>query len=69
MLFGGEPTVKRTVRGLADPPCTSPLGPAGALGRGNSITYYSEMHVSSESSDEVLWLKRKMYEVTVNTVD
>lgn len=65
MLFGGEPTVKRTVRGLADPPCTSPLGPAGALGRGSSL----EMHVSSESSDKVLWLKRKMHEVTVNAVD
>lgn len=37
MLFGGEPTVKRTVRGLADPPCTSPLGTAGAVSMGLSV--------------------------------
>lgn len=30
LLLGGEPTVKRTIRGLAEPVCTSPLGPAGA---------------------------------------
>lgn len=32
LLLGGEPTVKRTVRGLADPPWCCTLGPAGAVG-------------------------------------
>lgn len=47
-LLGGEPTVKRTVLGLAEPGCTSPLGPAGASGVGNNPVCYYDVHVLGE---------------------
>lgn len=40
LLLGGEPTVKRTVRGLADPPWCCTLGPAGALKGGHTIAFH-----------------------------
>lgn len=40
LLLGGEPTVNRTVRGLADPPWCCTLGPAGAVEGVHTLRFY-----------------------------
>lgn len=49
LLLGGEPTVKRTVRGLADPPWCCTLGPAGAAEGGHALTFYLEVALQQKT--------------------
>lgn len=43
LLLGGEPTVKRTVRGLAEPAWCCTLGPTGAVEGARTLTFYLEV--------------------------
>lgn len=54
LLLGGEPTVKRTVRGLADPPWGCTLGPAGALGGGHNLAF----HLKEAFQQKMLMMSR-----------
>lgn len=54
LLLGGEPTVKRTVRGLADPPWCCTLGPAGAVGV-HALTF----HLEAALQQKMLMMSRR----------
>lgn len=48
LLLGGDPTVKRTVRGLADPPWCCTLAPAGAVEGVHALTFHLNVALQQE---------------------